>query len=109
MRSSAVFGDLKSLLILFGILLFAVLFVSSLIAAVGMISLTFSGQHLEVAPLLAFVFGMLAFVFGAMFVGLLYQEVRFLRGKGPEPKGRFGSATNGGFRHGNPDRRGCTP
>ena len=87
MRSSAVLGDLKSLLILFGILLFAVLFVSSLIAAVGMISLTFSGQHLEVAPLLAFVFGMLAFVFGAMFVGLLYQEVRFLRGKGPEPKG----------------------
>jgi len=52
-----------------------------------MISFTFSGQHLEVAPLLAFVFGMLAFVFGAMFVGLLYQEVRFLRGKGPEPKG----------------------
>ena len=87
MRSSAVLGDLKSILILFGILLFAVLFVLSLIGAVGMISFTLSRQHLEVAPVLAFAFGMLALAFGGLFVGLLYHQVRFLRGKGPEPKG----------------------
>ena len=86
MRSSAVLGDLKSLVILFGLVILAVLFVGSLAAAVGMISFMLSGQALEVAPAFAFVYGMLAFIFGAMFVGLLYQQVRFLRGKGPEPK-----------------------
>jgi len=86
MRNSAVFGDLKSLVILVGLVILAVLFIGSLAAAVGMISFTLSGQALEVAPALAFVYGMLAFIFGAMFVGLLYQQVRFLRGKGPEPK-----------------------
>ncbi len=86
MRSGAVLGDLKSLLILFGLVLLAVLFVLSLVATVGMISFTLSGQAVEVAPVLAFVYGMLAFIFGAMFVGLLYHQVRFLRGKGPEPR-----------------------
>ncbi|HYR81262.1 MAG TPA: hypothetical protein VEN80_03065 [Thermoplasmata archaeon] len=86
MRSGAVLGDLKSLLILFGLVLLAVLFVLSLVATIGMISFTLSGQAVEVAPVLAFVYGMLAFIFGAMFVGLLYHQVRFLRGKGPEPR-----------------------
>jgi len=86
MRSGAVLGDLKSLLILFGLVLLAVLFVLSLVATVGMISFTLSGQAVEVAPVLAFVYGMLAFIFGAMFVGLFYHQVRFLRGKGPEPR-----------------------
>jgi len=86
MRSGAVLGDLKSLLILFGLVLLAVLFVLSLVATVGMISFTLSGQAVEVAPVLAFVYGMLAFIFGAMFVGLLHHQVRFLRGKGPEPR-----------------------
>ena len=87
MGSTEVLGDLKSLLIFLGITLLAVLFVLSLIAAVGMISFMLSGQFLEVAPILAIVYGMLAFVFGLMFFGLLYQQVQFLRGKGPEPKG----------------------
>jgi len=86
MRSGAVLRDLKSLLILFGLVLLAVLFVLSLVATIGMISFTLSGQAVEVAPVLAFVYGMLAFIFGAMFVGLLYHQVRFLRGKGPEPR-----------------------
>ena len=87
MGSTEVLGDLKSLLIFLGITLLAVLFVLSLIAAVGMISFMLSGQFLESAPILAIVYGMLAFVFGLMFVRLLYQQVQFLRGKGPEPKG----------------------
>jgi len=87
MRTIDALGDLKSLLILFGLFLLAVLFVLSLIATVGMISFTFSGRALEVAPVLALVYGILALSFGAMFVGLLYHQVRFLRGKGPEPRG----------------------
>ncbi len=87
MRTVDTLGDLKSLLILFGLFLLAVLFVLSLIAAVGMISFTLSGRVLEVAPMLALVYGLLALFFGAIFVGLLYHLVRFLRGKGPEPRG----------------------
>ena len=87
MRTGGPVGDLKSLLILFGLILLAVLFVLSLIAAVGMISFTLSGRALYVAPLLALIYGILAFAFGGLFVGLLYHLVRFLRGKGPEPGG----------------------
>src|SRR5438309_84651 len=70
MRGSAILGDLKSLLILFGLFLLGVLFLLSLIAAVGMTSFTLSGQYIGVAPVLAFVYGMLAVAFGGMFVGL---------------------------------------
>ncbi len=87
MVSAEVLGDIKSLVIFFGIIILAGLFMLSLIATVGMISFMLSGQFLEVAPILAIVYGMLAFVFGLMFFGLLYQQVQFLRGKGPEPKG----------------------
>lgn len=86
MRTIDYLGDLKSLLILFGLFLLAVLFVLSLIAAVGMISFTLSGRALEVAPVLALVYGILAIFFGLGFAGLLYHQVRFLRGKGPEPR-----------------------
>ncbi len=86
MRNSVVVGDIKSLLVLFGLVFLAVLSGLCLIAAVGMTSSTLSGQFIEVAPSLALVYGMLAFIFGALFVGLLYHQVRFLRGQGPEPK-----------------------
>ena len=87
LRTIDALGDLKSLLILFGLVLLAVLFVLSLAATVGMISFTLSGQALEIAPALAFGYGFLALIFGVMFVGLLYRQVQFLRGKGPEPRG----------------------
>ncbi|HEX9340270.1 MAG TPA: hypothetical protein VF992_03750 [Thermoplasmata archaeon] len=87
MRTGDLLGDFKSLLILFGLFVLAALSVLSLIAAIGMISFMLSGTALEVAPILALVYGILAFVFGGLFVGLLYHQVRFLRGKGPEPGG----------------------
>ena len=53
MVSAEVLGDIKSLVIFFGIIILAGLFMLSLIATVGMISFMLSGQFLESAPILA--------------------------------------------------------
>ena len=88
MRGTAIFADLKSLLSLFGLLVLAVLTFLSLVAAVGMIFILLDGADAparEVAPALAVVYGMFAVVFGGMFVGLLWSQVRMLRsGKSTE-------------------------
>ncbi len=93
MGTDSVLADLKSLAILLLLIVLAILFVLSLAATVGMVSLTPSGVALEVAPVLALAFGILAFAFGSLFFGLLYWQVRFLRGRGAEPR-LFGPSKN---------------